>query len=448
MIIATPLPDEFCRGHIGRLRSINGWRDYATTIQFLRSRDVDEAATDAHTSVVEAIALASGLTLDDYVRLHTMLPFRSFVRASTSEEQPWGAKRLRLLGAVSTRSASLFCPHCVETDLATRRYSYWRRAHQLPGMDTCPTHQTRLMFVDGWQAFDRRPDYWLSNNLSKTRPPFGDPKCPFVSRFQRFALRILNNEIPSDTKSFRDALYARVREQNPPTKDRREVVKLTELASQLIDHEWMSDVFPTWKDNHTHRRYDPINVALLPKKFATTEAYCLAVSILFENLDDAVRPSSVRASASTRPEGTSLHYIRLNGQISAMANERGETAQDLRSHLIRIRAWILRHPSGQPALRALRRFESGEDLQEAADGEGVDMELVLNILRLYLSDLPASKTSSKAQTTMESETYAHMYNQPLKGTVGSSLARATKDESPPGTAPTRRARETLLAAIP
>lgn len=151
-----PFPDEplysACARYGGRMDFPN--RAEATTQLF---RSIGSAAVDFPTGLDRVISkLPSGHLytsehlIDNNTHFPYVAPFLPVGRLVVLRGQMRGGDNGRIrarLGLSSKwRRPELlrFCPACVSTDREKGRETYWRRVHQLAGVDVCPDHQVFL----------------------------------------------------------------------------------------------------------------------------------------------------------------------------------------------------------------------------------------------------------------------------------------------------------------
>lgn len=175
---------EYIRGHAGRLSLWNGFLSAEELLLFLnggaRGRERDP--------VYRLMASLSGLDPVSYLKANSLLPFCCVGTRSDDVfdyESP---------GSLTQRTAwrqlkegAYLCSSCVAKDEGTLGYSYWRAFHQLPGIDTCPTHATALGVVEDIGAFDLPPAFWAA-----TAQPVYDElvslrTMPVVARYAEIA---------------------------------------------------------------------------------------------------------------------------------------------------------------------------------------------------------------------------------------------------------------------
>lgn len=75
-----------------------------------------------------------------------------------------GGRPTKLSGGVPTPRFLRFCPECLREDSRSGRELYWRRLHQLTGIDICPSHLVYLeasqiprFQVGNWRRFEVPP---------------------------------------------------------------------------------------------------------------------------------------------------------------------------------------------------------------------------------------------------------------------------------------------------
>jgi len=96
------------------------------------------------------------MDVNDILWDYTMLPYATALldeRSYAAATQIISTGKLARLSAVFSNASSAvrnrqFCVRCVQQDLSTYGFSYWRRSHHLPGSWTCPTHQSALYVTE------------------------------------------------------------------------------------------------------------------------------------------------------------------------------------------------------------------------------------------------------------------------------------------------------------
>ena len=143
MFIAKPMADEFCRGHVGRLRLLKQLKDYSTSKahQIYRTNDADHPP-----SFIATTANLVKMQLIQFVSLHSLLPLSHVVTPEDCEFLPLLSPRiLRKRGMMPLRKGGYYCDHCIAEDLNFWGFSYWRRSHQIPGLHWCEKHHKNIL---------------------------------------------------------------------------------------------------------------------------------------------------------------------------------------------------------------------------------------------------------------------------------------------------------------
>lgn len=139
----TPLPNEIAHGHLGRLMRLNDARTIASLF-------VNTALTERRPVIARA-AILCGLAPEQYVALHTLVPYVRFITGDRNPPQ-FGAVEsdpsTQKVALATQKKGWSICPSCVEEDMEFWGFSYWRRDHQLPGLFACAKHGVALLVSD------------------------------------------------------------------------------------------------------------------------------------------------------------------------------------------------------------------------------------------------------------------------------------------------------------
>ena len=151
-----PYPDELFYSLCARYSLRMGYPDAKTfTLKVLGSRNA-LAVVDLPTHLAHVHdKVPSGLfaSARDIINKHTLLPFyRPFMAAEHAEKLEaamLGSDDVHfssgvVASTVKTPTRLRYCPYCTEEDNLKLGEPYWRRAHQLPGINICPNHEVML----------------------------------------------------------------------------------------------------------------------------------------------------------------------------------------------------------------------------------------------------------------------------------------------------------------
>ncbi len=149
MLLPRPLPDEV----VGSILARACHRHHVASGALLRALFGGEGKSVPFLLCgrLPVVAGACRISAEQLLWEHTVFPYA----VSFMDSRLVAVYEKRLLSGDSgvgrflkTFGAGLdvrrFCPHCVREDLAHYGESYWRRAHQLPGVFFCPDHGAYL----------------------------------------------------------------------------------------------------------------------------------------------------------------------------------------------------------------------------------------------------------------------------------------------------------------
>lgn len=164
MLLPLPQPGEISVGYVGRIRTLNRFKDHKTTVLELRNHlHRQKVLAKVRTIRIEACTLAvtAGLSVPQYVRDHTMIPFWDGLSTKSVAESRHGEEYnlTRCPGnrLVSARSGAAYCPACIMEQRDSLGFTYWRREWQIPGVETCFRDGEPLVVVPNPTGFGSPP---------------------------------------------------------------------------------------------------------------------------------------------------------------------------------------------------------------------------------------------------------------------------------------------------
>lgn len=394
MITAQPLSDEFMLGHLGRWRTVNHFRSVAQCLDELGRQYADQQWGPKNPLTPQIMARHSGLEVDDYIRLHTMLPFTAFsVYDKRIVNEAWSMNVAKRHGAGTPREAAYCCPSCAKEDLDYWGYSYWRRSHQLPGVYWCQKHPSeRLHAVDAPDAFGAQPHLWIG--AAKTRiddMPIALQEHAEVRRFGEFCQAMLDHGRPLTIKGVRRVLGARaiasdLRIHTTSGSGRRP----SDLAGVVFPPAFLQAVFPTFAKKRPGAYFRPIDGAVRTgNRASTATGTALVASMLFSSVASTFKAfvaadQRAREEEDPPPRDTSLSplYFSSRGDVQAIARALGLSVEEAQHLVLAKRGTILFVRNPRPEHKALTSFLQGETLLAACRRYGVTAQVVENLLRL------------------------------------------------------------------
>jgi hypothetical protein len=145
MDVRPILPDEFAATHLGRTARGEGYGcgHNAVNLRSILPRPGDAPFAEA----IELAAGRAGVGPHELLVDHTLLPVHyAFSDDHVSHSGRPDRQKFEALAAHRTRHLR-FCSKCKQEDLAFSWVPYWRRSHQLPGVNFCAKHLCPLITV-------------------------------------------------------------------------------------------------------------------------------------------------------------------------------------------------------------------------------------------------------------------------------------------------------------
>ena len=206
------MPDEIAQGHAGRLARLNGLvsaRAMAGAVRnFADLRDEDTA----HQILLKLLAYADDAAGDDYCRHHSIFPHRRIVSTLDPNEFLESQRKLFFRSQLLAHDKPRFCKPCALSDFGKHGFSWYRRRHDIPGIDSCVIHGGVLHQVEAEEPYLLLPHEVLARQSSSL---VRDPKerastAPgFVRNYVRAYLSLGSAESPIEKDSVAMVLLQR-----------------------------------------------------------------------------------------------------------------------------------------------------------------------------------------------------------------------------------------------
>ena len=146
----SPFPEELDRGYHGRLMRFNGYSDEGDFIRYAAKSCKLPMSLPREAVPIVVLSTLAGKTTEEFVRFHTLLPFRRAITNIRPEVAFGSLSSPSMLRTGTTRARQkhiFFCSECALEDVEFHGVSYWRRDHQITGQVWCPKHRVALSFV-------------------------------------------------------------------------------------------------------------------------------------------------------------------------------------------------------------------------------------------------------------------------------------------------------------
>ncbi len=395
MLIPHILPDEFVLGYRGRIRILNGFPDTPRMMAALHPEGYCSDFNQSGTPAISVLAKAANVNCIQFVCRHSLIPFiRAVVMRDPHQAhgEPDGEQRLVRSGFRALREAAFFCPDCAAEDASFWGFPYWRRIHQIPGVDWCPKHGAPL--VNGPAAeFDNLPPV-DSPDVADHAPGDGSQN-PVICRYVDIVQGLMELRTPLHSTEVTRMLGSAARNSGLRVSPTGRRPTLSDLALEQVPRSWLLRHFPNVarKEPFTYiRNFDGV---CEPKHTAfSAKAYALAAALLYDSADKALYDLTVappphhstpsRKSKLIKDSGRSKQlmdaYVASKGSYSGVSN----LLQTEGKHIAMIlkNAGLPSLQAMQPALRvAIFQFLNGEALETVSCRHGIGLETVADAVR-------------------------------------------------------------------
>lgn len=279
------LLDEFAAGHLGRYRLLKQATTRASALLLLRL-----ATGRQGESALLALSEMSGLDFKAYTRNHSLLSFTCFITHIPRDADMngfWDRSRALYAGLQSPRARAYSCPACVEADMSGRGYSYWRRAHQLPGVHRCLEHGAPLVSIPRQDAFDDMPSSVA--NVSTASPE--ETACcdhPLAIKFSGTIHAMLATGRSWPVESVRAGLRTRAKDLQLLPRTSGRSPRLSDLAVAAFPRPLLNELIPETTDKERGCSLSTIDSAL-SGQVCPVVSVAIAMTLLFSSPEEAIR---------------------------------------------------------------------------------------------------------------------------------------------------------------
>lgn len=202
----------------------------------------------------------------------------------------------RIYASACPADSYQFCPRCAEEDLDFHGVSYWRRAHLLPGVDHCSKHSVSLVIAKHMKSLICQPAY-----AEVVRAAIAEDESEqyfssaFIHRFTVLSDLALQARAPLSPAVITRILLSR---SNTLLGTERSI--LTKTVIEKFPASWLKRHFPLIFKKPTGARFSAVDEVLRSSRNAyRTKLYLLAMSLLWDDPDDAINACLQEATVHT-----------------------------------------------------------------------------------------------------------------------------------------------------
>lgn len=287
LILPKPAPDELAHGYWGRLHQLNLM---ASPNETLRALAAHFGSRSGSCRTILTLASAAGISAQAFVQGHTLIP--ATLAISTNSPGRIHGHGLEdghnlLQPFQLAKSSAYFCPSCIEEQRQHTGMAYWKRVHQLPGIDWCPTHHETLL-SDKSTAFRMRNPTVANALTIPTRGVTTSATTPAMERYAQimagFLLRHRRLAPGEGAKAIRPVAHARgFRIGNVESV----APYLSDVVLEYFPRWWLERLFPTLPTKARGKAFPAIdNTVYLGQ--SRPHCFALAMAMLFATSEEAL----------------------------------------------------------------------------------------------------------------------------------------------------------------
>ena len=295
--IPAPLPDEVMTGYMRRIAT----RHRAPDSLPLHIRLAELAD---RTKIAEATILYRHTCLG-YAR------FTNVAQAGKPLHEHTDLRANRQLLSMGQSSCYRYCPDCAQDDLTEWGCSYFRRYHQLAGIDRCDHHEVALAELP--RLAERvAPKYSVPSRQDATRRR--TQSNPTLRRFFELSMMALQGSTPSHPEQLADALVGRAQALGLRMREQKSGPRFSDLVREQLPSNWLAKHFGSTKPENT---MDGIFRAY--RAPYRTACYLLAMAVLWDSPKEAMAACAGRSSAITTAATNTVGVRMINAVLAGMS---------------------------------------------------------------------------------------------------------------------------------
>lgn len=286
--LPIPLDDELALGLLGRFARLNGMSSIAWAIKSIKGTFQESLGQP----VLWQIARACALDASDFTAKHSMIPVLHPISRYVGSERETGHRRnLALVSGLSTPTTGLrWCPDCARQSQLERGFSYWRRYHQINGIDWCSTHHVPLVTTEADFAISS-PRH--STIQGQTTLPLVDLEKelgnPALHRLQYILSGWLQRPQPFHLRAWCQVVSQKCRDLNLRIGEIGKRAVASDLILEQLPHSWLRRHMPEVASKQARSFVRKVDGACIDKHVTYPALACATIlSVLFESAELAL----------------------------------------------------------------------------------------------------------------------------------------------------------------
>lgn len=185
------------------------------------------------------------------------------------------------------------CPECARADKRQYGYSYWRRGHQILGVDSCQVHGEPLhRCVLPPRTLPLQPSNAQGQAVARQREIDAELGNAALLRYRHIAIALTERTCGLNHRSVIEALSCIAEEQGVRTtlRDKNTPGRyLSDMAMDSLPRTWLDRCFPRLHQKAPGRRSGRIDLMFLAPRASSTRGHhvALALALLLPSVEEA-----------------------------------------------------------------------------------------------------------------------------------------------------------------
>lgn len=397
MHVPNILPDEFFLGYRSRLGNLNCHANSADTNRVLRAwLSETDPSLGKIIPCVYSLSKLLNMDMETFIKNHTLTPITSAIRAKRIDNKHYltesGRANLVSLMTLTSRKVkneACFCAQCVTEDMHYHGFSYWRRSHQLSGVDWCAKHENLLFEVPKDNAYKYPPGVYFKKGEYNQVAIENYSSHPVVSRYAQMISDSVELRESLQFKVVGQVLLNRLNELDIRDDDGKKKM-FSDVLNERVPHDWLKKHFPKLlkeKPNQYICRFDD-----LPKARGACKSFMntiLAAALIYKSAEEGLSaltqrqnlPRTLNNHAISSINATDTAYIDQQGNIKVIAETLNLSYATTLTLLRKIGFPSLR-TIDKETLKAIYDFYNGGDLVSLMRRPDINLNKFQNALRI------------------------------------------------------------------
>lgn len=376
------MPDELILGLFGRFSLCIGFADYISAKKYLNNLFIDKLNKHYQYPLIMQLSDLLDMSLENIVSHHTLVPIlRSLNRKGLENHE---LSILQSLGYQLAKPNVSFCEKCTEEDMSFLGFSYFRRSHQIHGIDICGKHKLPLLTSDDENAFFSSPDALIKNGLVKKIPVSINSIChATVQKYIELIDDYMIMQSPIDFSELSNIIKRQAISSGLLLNRKGRGYYLSDFIQENTPKDWLNYHFPCFKNKKPLDYFYPVDIAIGKKGNPTSLfVYLLVIANLIPDVDSQILKVKKTKNSNTPIPVSVMRYVYFkNSGDHLKTSENLNQPYEIVSPVLTNLGLPPLQNIGFSTRKALIEFFSGASILEILQRDEVDIDMFADVIR-------------------------------------------------------------------